>query len=112
MKIVDLKAFRDLPEGTIASKYDPCIFGDLFIKGRTMEVDFILTYLTNEIEANSSDERFDKLDACEKGESVAMSFDESMRDGCFDDDQLFAVWDKPDIEGLIATLTTSLSAYS
>lgn len=112
MKIVDLKTFRALPEGTIAAKYEPCVFGDLFVKGETWEVDFILAYLTNEIDASSSDDMMDKMDRAEAGEAVPMSFEEYMRDGLFEDGQLFAVWEKADVEGLIAKLTTCLEAYS
>ena len=113
MKIINLEQFRKLPPGTIAMKYEPCTFEGLFMKGETWEYDFILTYLTDEIEANSSDDMIDKLRLAEKGASIPMSFDESQRDGCFEKNQLFAVWEKEDILGLINKLKECLEmAYN
>ena len=111
MRIVDLKTFRAMPKGIIAAKYEPCVFGELFVKGATIEGnnDFFLAYLTNEIDYDDLDDRHNQLDACANGTPIKMIFDEYIRDGCFDDDQMFAVWDRSDIEGLISTLTRSLS---
>ena len=109
MKIVNLKTFRSLPSGTIAMKYEPCNFGRLFVKGETWKHDFILAYLTDEIDCNSSDEFVDKLTLAEKkGVSIAMSFEETMRDGLFEENQLFAIWEKNDILGLINKLKECL----
>jgi len=109
MKIVDLTTFKTLSEGTIATKYEPCIFGDLFIKGASWEDDFVLTYITTEIDCDGTDDFYDKLnDALKNNTSVPMSFKESIRDGRFNDNQLFAVWEKTDVEGLIAKLTDCL----
>jgi len=109
MKIVDLPTFQTLSEGTIAAKYKPCVFGDLFIKGESSEDDFVLTYITTEIDCDGTDDFYDKLnDARKNNTSVSMSFDESIRDGRFKDDQLFAVWEKTDVENLIAKLTDCL----
>ena len=48
---------------------------------------------------------FDKLhDALENGTSLDMDFRCSGRDGCFEKDQLFAVWEKKDVEMLISRL--------
>jgi len=35
MKIVNLAAFRALPEGTVCAKYEPNIFDTAFVKGET-----------------------------------------------------------------------------
>ena len=112
MKIVDLETFRAMPTGTIASKYEPCVFDDLFAKGDTLQHDFCLEYLTNEIDAISTEDMTDKLFAAqESGISVPMSFDEIMRDGCFEDKQLFAVWEREDVERLMSKLATCLESY-
>lgn len=111
MKIVDLKTFLSLPEGTVAAKYEPCVFGDLFAKGETWEVSFILTHITNGIDSVDSHDYFLRLnDSHLTGSSVNMSFEESMLDSCFEDGQLFAVWEKEDVEGLIAKLQECLSS--
>lgn len=35
MRIVDRKTFLAMPIGTVFSKYEPCVFGNLCIKGET-----------------------------------------------------------------------------
>jgi hypothetical protein len=114
MKIVNLKTFKTLPSGTIAMKYEPCILGRLFMKGEPSKCDFILTYLTDEIDCDSSTDFIDKLTLAEnKGVSVAMSFEETMRDGLFEEKQLFAIWEKEDVLGLIDKLKECLEyAYN
>jgi len=114
MKIVDLKTFRSLPCGTIAMKYEPYDFDILFVKGETWECDFFLAYLTDEIDCNDLSDFIDKLTlAEEKGISVPMSFEKTMRDGLFEKKQLFAIWEKEDIQGLINKLKECLGiAYN
>lgn len=105
MKIVNLKSFRALPSGTLFLKYEPCVFGELQVKGDTWEYDFLCGEMAAPIDANSSDDYGNKLDdAMENGTSVALDFDCYGRDGCFDDNQLFAVYEKEDMEKLISKL--------
>lgn len=86
-------------------KYEPCVFEDLCAKGETWEHDWLYENITYSIECTSSDDFGIKLeDAEENGVSVAMDFDSTCRDGCFDDNQLFAVYEKKDIEALINKL--------
>ena len=106
MRIVGLKEFLAMPRGTVAQKYEPVVFDEIFIKGETLEKsgDFFLTYLTGQIEHKSSDEMTENCLKAESGERVKMDFWIQERDGCFDPDQLFAVWDETDIEGIINRL--------
>lgn len=105
MRIVDLKTFRTMPEGTVFMKYEPCCFDELCVKGRTLENDFLYADIVGEIEAESSDEFSAKLTAAENTfASIPMDFNCYTRDGCFDPKQLFAIYEKQDIEGLIAKL--------
>jgi hypothetical protein len=111
MKIVDRKTFLALPEWTVFSKYTPCIFGELQIKGSTLKSsgDFCAYSITSAIDRDSSEDFFDKLERMEKnGEAVPMDFDSGGRDGCFDLDQLFAVWDEQDVRKLIGRLEQSI----
>lgn len=108
MKLVTREQFLKLPEGTIAMKYSQGSFDPLFVKGETWGNDFISTNIVDEIETTGSDDLIDKLTLLENGAEFPMAFEESMRDGCFDDKQLFAIWDKKDIEGLITKLNESL----
>jgi hypothetical protein len=59
---------------------------------------------------NDTGEFVERLsDAAENGVSIAMDFDTSMRDGLFEDGQLFAVYERADIEALIARLQRCLA---
>lgn len=107
MKIVDRKTFLALPAETLFSKYEPCVFGDLCIKGDSIgSNDFAYQQIADAVAAHDSGEFANKLfDAQASGESVAMDFDCQGRDGLFDDDQLFAVWEPADVAALIARLS-------
>lgn len=105
MKIIKLEEFRKLPEGTLFMKYEPCVFEDLQSKGETGEYDFCSENITYWPDCTGSDDFAKKLLLSEElGESVLMDFDCPGRDGCFDEAQLFAVYDKKDIEMLIDKL--------
>lgn len=107
MKIVDRKTFLSLPPETIFTKYEPCSFGELSIKGGSIGgIDFFYQQIADAIDCHDSGEMFDKLNAAEKrGVSVAFDFDCQGRDGLFDADQLFAVWEPADVAALIARLS-------
>jgi hypothetical protein len=110
MKIVNLKTFRELPPNTVFAKYEPCVFNELQIKGDTWECDFLVTSnLADAIKCSGSGEFGELLDRAEKdGISLEMDFDTEGRDGCFEDDQLFAVWEKADVRALIERLKLCL----
>lgn len=106
MKVIDRKAFLALPPETLFSKYQPCVFEDLCIKGDTiLENDFCYQSITDAIACNSSDDFTDILSRAEiTEESIQMDFDCQGRDGCFDSEQLFAIWERSDVEALIQRL--------
>ena len=97
MNIVNRDTFIKLPEGTVFTEWVPDWFGTLKIKGQSITWpdqegnDYVELELVD-VDASSSDSRWDILDrAVTSGESVPMSFEESGRNGCFEDDQLYAV---------------------
>lgn len=49
------------------------------------------------------------FDAQENGVSVAMDFETQGRDGMFDHDQLYAVWEPQDVAALVERLRRCLS---
>ena len=104
MKIVDLKTFRAMPEGTLYSKYRPAYCDGLMIKGETWEYDFLYQDLIGNLKAESSEIEAEQYDKAEAGESVPLDFNVQGRDGLFEKDQLFAVYEKDDLAGLIARL--------
>lgn len=106
MNIVSLKEFRSLPEGTVYMKFNPHVFEELCIKGETWEHDFVMTYITQEIDAKDSGECGAILETAMQDSqySIKMDFDCYGRDGLFEEKQLFAVYEKQDVEGLINAL--------
>lgn len=109
MKIVDLTTFCALPSGTLYSKYVPCYFDSLTIKGETRGRDFLTQQIADAIESKGSDDFSDQLfEAQHSGVSLTMDFDCMGRDGCFNDNQLFAVWERADVEALILRLQETL----
>lgn len=104
MKIVDRKTFLSLPENTLYNTYEPCVFGPLEIKGESLSNDWFVQSL-NTVNGRSSDDRDLVLDEAEES-GVSFSFDLNCegRDGCFENNQLFAVWEKEDVEALITRL--------
>lgn len=109
MKILNLTEFRKQPQGTLFSKYEPCAFDDLCIKGETLDCDFLYQDIVGAIDAKNDDEFQNKLHLSEAlGNSIKMDFDCQSRDGCFEDGQLFAVWEISDVEALIIKLQKAI----
>lgn len=112
MKIVNLETFRKMPAGILFSKYQPCIFEDIQIKGDTISVDFYTQRISDSIECSGGADLYDKLDdAKENGTELRIDLDSEGRDGCFEDDQLFAIWGRDDVINLINRLGKCLEAY-
>lgn len=108
MRILNLKQFRALPEGVVFMKYTPSFFGSLQEKGETWGSDFISAELTDNINCGSSEELDLILDKAEKDSnySITMDLECGGRDGFFEDEQLFAVYEQIDIDNLIEKLKT------
>lgn len=105
MKIVNRAQFLALPPNTLFSKYTPCVFQHLEINGETWGNDFLTQQIVDAIAYADSGDFSDKLHLSQEcGDSLRMDFDCQGRDGCFDDDQLFAVWEREDVLALIARL--------
>jgi len=106
MKIVDLMTFLTMPAGTLFSKYQPCVFDNFCIKGDNIgEMDFGYQDLVGAVDGKYEGEvAFLLEDSQYNGTSVPLDFDCGSRDGCFDEKQLFAVWELKDLEQLIARL--------
>jgi hypothetical protein len=113
MRIINLEEFRDLPEGAIFMKYYPCVFDALSMKGKTLPSDFYSLDIAQEIKSKGSDDTHGKLLAAQRDPNISLEMDFSVfgRDGLFDKDQLFAVYEKKDVYGLINKLTECLNAY-
>ena len=110
MKIINKQEFYKLPSGTLYSDYDPCVFHGLKIKGDTIAHDdtprdFCYEDLIGNVKSGSSDELFDILDDAENHKTnFPLDFDSEERDGMYDEDSLYAIYDNDDVLGLIKRL--------
>ena len=118
MKIVNKMEFYALPKGTLYSDYSPYIFNDLKVKQSTIydeskPIDFIYESLIGNIDADSSGHFVDMLDDAEKNKnSLPMDFECSERDGLFEEEQLFAIYEKNDLEDFIKKLKSLRFVFS
>ncbi len=110
MRIVNRTTFLSLPAGTLFSKYQPHCFDDLCIKGDTLGSDFYVQQINDAVDCHDSSEFGDILDTSERtGESFALDLECESRDGMFDEEQLFAVWDESDVRNLIERLNKAIT---
>lgn len=107
MKIHDRDQFLKLPKGTVYCKGRPYAFGDITIKHESLENDWY-EQTFNWIDAESSTEAFDRLyEMHDNGASYPMQ-DSVTRDGCFDDKEMFLVFEKEDVIKLISYFQEAL----
>jgi len=105
MRIVDLKEFLSLPNGTLFMKYAPCSFDDLSVKVESLENDFICVSITNDVESDDTEDFSSILFSAEEtGDSFDLDTDATYRDGMYEKDQMFAVYELKDVNGLLAVV--------
>ena len=115
MRIVDRKTFLEMPTNTVFTTYEPTIFGPLTIKGESIEGSPFGGYVGDYFETPIMQVKDDKRNGVfayrileEAEEDSSYSFDLGLyaegRDGSFEEDQLYAVFEKKDIEYLISRL--------
>lgn len=109
MRIVNRAEFLKLPEGTLYSKYRTADFDLLAIKAQTTGNDFLTMTLADAI---AWDDNADFTVTCfrleEPGVSIPVDLDFFGRDGSFEPDQMFAVWERADVLALVARLQECL----
>jgi hypothetical protein len=111
MKMMKLDDFLKMPNGTVFQKYESHQFGQIQILGERVGT---RDFLSNEsLEMPIGGEGLDEeLGAIETmiatGSSHPVQFDDYARDGYLKEDQIYAVWEKDDLTGLIAMLRQSL----
>lgn len=122
MKIVNREEFLRLPSGTIYAEYDNYIFESLSIKGDSLFSapgkldcigDFYLIDIASSVDAVCSEDLWGKLrEMASDGASFPVDLKTATRDGEYEDGQLYAVWEKEDIQSLIAVLQKSLLNFN
>ncbi len=113
MRIVNLETFLKLPPGTVYAKYEPQVFDKLEIKQETCKgfIDWFAQDFNVPISARGSDEEdrlMQKADA-DPNFSVPLCYNTICRDGCFEKDQLFAIFEEVDVHAMIARLHRALA---
>ncbi|MGB6406630.1 MAG: hypothetical protein WBF39_04090 [Planococcus donghaensis] len=112
MKIMNRKEFLSLPNGILFRKYEPCVFEDMQIKTESHPNDFVCISLDWVKTDNSRREDYTTLsEAKNAGKSFEFDYGVTYRDGLYDEDQLFAVYEQKDINDLIAFLKESTVDY-
>ena len=99
-KIVDKKTFLSLPENTLYRECEPCILGDLSIKLDTMgDNDFYV----QELDALNVDDDDGMIAMFEAGD-VTFDLEYAGRNGAYENDQQYLVYEDDDVKQLIARL--------
>lgn len=106
MRIVKREEFLKMSSDTLFSLYTPQYFEDIMIKGDTIwPNDYRVQYIIEAVDCRSSEEFTEILcNAEENGTPFKMDFECWSRDGLYDNDQLYAVWDEEDVKALITRL--------
>lgn len=96
MKIINLEEFRKLPPNTLYCKFEPDFFEEIQTKGETWDTDFLCAILVD-VDSNDSGDRGQILDS----RKFKLDHEFYGRDGLFEAEQLFAVFENEDIESMI-----------
>ena len=110
MRIVNKQEFLAMPYGTLFSHYQPVLIEGLMVKHRNFYIenkpkDFLMENLIGNVECiGYEDYGATVIDSHEKGGSFKLDFNCTNRHGSFDDDALYAVYEKEDIEEFIKKL--------
>lgn len=112
MRIVNRKEFLKLPMRTVYSLYDSGRAEGLFYKDETLENDWFYQDLIFSKPTNISNSE-EYLEHYEKAENnrdfnFELDLDCSERDGEFEENQMFLVYDKSDVKKLINALINCL----
>jgi hypothetical protein len=105
MRIINRKEFLSMPKGTVYSHYVPQVADGLMVKYETLTNDWVYQDLLFNVAGETSEEASEKLtDAEERGASFILDLHCGSRDGMYDDNQLFMVYEKEDVKRLIKKL--------
>jgi hypothetical protein len=113
MRIVGLDEFLALPNETLFCKYyGEMNWGDLRIRGGlAYKKDFMFQNLL-EVDANDTGERLELETAAKlQGAQMKLDLDCPGRDGMYNERAYFVVFEKEDVEGIIARLQPVLKAF-
>jgi hypothetical protein len=110
MKILNTTDFAKLPEGVLFSEYQPCVLGDLKIKGETVNPGSPTSWAQwyeadlNQIEANDGNIAL----SLQSGDFSKLNI--SYCRAVYPHEQLWAVWEVADLFKLAEIVDTALDA--
>lgn len=109
MKVLNKKDFLQMPAGTFFCVGTPWVFGNLCLKGESWHDSGDFLYVdVCDIEARNDTQRILLLEnSLERGFSFCINQDVS-RDGMHNDDDLFLVYEKEDLEILRSLVNAAL----
>ena len=102
MRVYNRADFLKLPEGTVYCAGEPWAFQELSVKGETLPYNDFVRLGLQWVEAADSGEATDRLDAMlAEGASFPMQSSYG-RDGGFDDDEVYLVYESADLAAIEA----------
>lgn len=111
MRIYTREEFLKLPEGVLFCKGKPWYWGDFSVKGESLQTDFIYRSLCW-VDAESSGDATDKMERMlNEGASEPMETAYG-RDGMFDGEDLFLVFEESDLRELQQIINASMAALA
>jgi hypothetical protein len=111
MRIYSRQAFLTLPPGTVFCKGVPWAFGLLAVKGASVPNDFYARDLCW-IASTSESDPFRRLEAMrDTGASVPLQTAEG-RDGSYDEEEVFLVYEPSDLDALAVVLDAARAAWA
>jgi len=109
MRIVTRSELMAMPAGTLFCQWEPCVFGDLAIKGETCGTDFYVQHFPQVVwDGRKFEDYSDALYALDGGQSMPLDLDCEGREGFFDDTMRYAVMERDDVIALRNRLDASL----
>lgn len=111
MRIVKFDEFIELPEGTVYGFYRPCFTNDLYIKGESLnsKQDWFYSCITPcNFDYNNDCQNIDAMQAMENGEHCVLDVSIQERDGMFDYDRMFLIYEEEDILKIINKLKSCI----
>lgn len=109
MRIVNLEQFLQMPVGTLYAVGEPWSFGSVQVKQASLTNDWIYINPCG-IENSDTGQWLDRLQEMkDQGASYPMDT-ATMRNGAFNNDAIFLVWERPDLIRLRAMVEEAISA--
>lgn len=109
MRVMNRADFLKMPPGTIYAKGIPWVFRNLSIKAETLGIDWVCLDPCW-VSAHDSGDAVDRLEEMMSAGASYPGEDAFGRDGCFDAEAVFLVFERADLEALQEHISAALAA--